>query len=160
MINNKISFFLLVFLFCTLLEADAKTCKICNIQLQDNSDYCSNCLSSMPESILNEQKESSEESSSIESKVKQNTSAIVMGPKIYEGEVIEVSNNVVTFKATTGQIFLFEPLKDGCRLPEVGWLLRSQLIPVKKSNDKRILTKIGKIGYKPIKKYSKIYGDK
>ena len=158
MINNKTSFFLLVFVFCTLLEADAETCKKCNKQLQDNSDYCSDCLLSMPKSILNEQKYSSEESSSTESKVKQNTSAIALVPKIYEGEVIEVSNNVVTFKTTTDQVFMFEPLKDGWKLPEVGWLLRIQLIPVKKSDNKKILTKIGKIGYKPIKKYSKIYG--
>ncbi len=77
-------------------------------------------------------------------------------PKVYEGEVIAINNKVVTMKASTGQKFTFKPLKDGWKLPELGALIRIQLVPIRKyDNKEEIFAKIGKIGYKPIKKYTK-----
>jgi hypothetical protein len=83
---------------------------------------------------------------------------IIQIAKIYEGEVIEVNNNLVTFKTTSAETFLINMKEGGYKTPEVGCLLRIQLIPYKYTNDNKIIAKIGKIGYKKIRKYSKQFG--
>jgi hypothetical protein len=88
--------------------------------------------------------------------------ALISVLKVYEGKVLNVINNSVTMEASTGDHFVFSPLKYGWKLPEEGWLIRIQLKPIRRYGDKNvILAEVGSAGYKKIKKYTKQFsGDK
>ena len=92
----------------------------------------------------------------------QSSGALSPVPQILEGIVKDVNKKAVTFESTTNQTFVFHPLKDGWKVPEIGAKIRIQLVPFRKYEDKNIIqAKVGKLGYMPIKKYSKKYsGDK
>ncbi len=162
MTNKKILFFLNIFLFCILINANAETCK-CGIEDKDGESAHLHFLSSQNESTLSENNtklddESIELSNTNESKVTQTNKSNNIITQIFEGEVIEVDDGKVTFRTTTGKTFLLIPSSDGFKIPEVGWLLRIQIIFSGNIKGDIQLAKMGKLGYKRINNYSPKYG--
>ncbi|GAB4271494.1 MAG: hypothetical protein Kow0029_09250 [Candidatus Rifleibacteriota bacterium] len=68
--------------------------------------------------------------------------AVVSGQYLREGTIKRVAGTAVEFESTRNEKFVFHPIRDGYRLPEVGKKLRVSLVPYRKNPDGSYLSRI------------------
>ncbi len=87
--------------------------------------------------------------------------AIISEPLIIEGEVIKENEGIVVVKATNDETYILTPLNDGWKIPDIGRLVRGQIIPYRRAGSGEVVAKFTENGYIYITNYSKQFsGDK
>lgn len=80
---------------------------------------------------------------------------VLADPIIIEAQVTKLNDEVVTIKATNDETYILTPLKDGWKIPQIGKLIRGQIVPYRRAANGEIAARIDRdVGYRYIDKYS------